>query len=237
MNANFGGVIAYVWGCSSSALASRSLFCTGYDAILTLSNLEKVERERDQWQRPGDIIKELNLKGGDTVVDLGSWVGYFALKLARSVGRSGTVLSVDIQKFPLRVLRIRAVLKGDHNIDTILGEPDNPHLSPGSVDDVLIANTYHELTSPEPVLDHLFQSLKPGGRMVIVDRGPPAGQPVRSHFANERHEIAPELVEADIRRRGFEVIQRDDHFTQQPAEDNIWWLIVSRKPLLPPGTR
>jgi ubiquinone/menaquinone biosynthesis C-methylase UbiE len=204
---------------------------TGYDAIRTLSNLETMEHERDQWQRPGDVIQELNLKKGNVVVDLGSGVGYFALKLAPSVGRSGKVLAVDIQKFPLRVLRIRAVLSVEDNIDTILGESDNPHLPPGSVDAVLIANTYHELTHAGAVLDQLFRSLKPGGRLVIVDRGPPVGKRETPHAATKRHEIAPELVEGDIRRQGFEVVRREDHFTQQPVEDYNWWLIVSRKPL------
>lgn len=75
-------------------------------------------------------------------------MGSFALKLARVVGRSGKVLPIDIQRFPLYVLRTRAALNGERNIDIILGDSDNPHLSTRSVDAVLIANTYHEITHP-----------------------------------------------------------------------------------------
>lgn len=186
-----------------------------------------MERARDQWQRPGEVIQKLNLKEGSVIVDLGSGVGYFSLKLSRVVGKSGKVLPVDIKKFPLRVLRTRAFFEGEHNLDVILGEPDNPHLPTGRVDAVLILNTYHELTHPALILDHLFRSLKPGCRLVIVDRGPSvAHEPAPE---SEDHAIASIEVEATLRRQGFEVIERDDHFTNQPG-DGLWWIIVAQKP-------
>ena len=83
---------------------------TIYDAIQTWVHLEAVERERDQWQRPTDVIQELNLADGNTAADLGAGVGYFALKLSETVGRSGRVLAIDILKYPLYVLRIRAFI-------------------------------------------------------------------------------------------------------------------------------
>ena len=204
---------------------------TVFDALQTWNRLEWTERQRDQWQRPSDVIQELNLKPGSVAVDLGSGVGYFTLKLSNTVGKTGKVVAVDILKFPLQVLRVRTLLSGQHNVDTILAEPDNPHLTAGSVDAVLIANTFHEIAHPSEVLDHLFQSLKPGGRLVIVDRGPPPGETESQHPDSERHEIAPDLVEDEIVKEGFEVIRRQDHFIDQPGEDNVWWLIVASRPL------
>ncbi|HTC94226.1 MAG TPA: class I SAM-dependent methyltransferase [Terriglobales bacterium] len=203
-----------------------------YDAIQTLGRLEAVERERDQWQRPTDVIRELNLKEGNVVVDLGSGVGYFALKLSPVVGKSGKVLPVDILKFPLSVLRTRALINGQHNIDVVLGEPDDPHLPNGSVDAVLIANTYHELTDPKVILDHVFQSLKPGGRLVILDRGPRSENGESRSDEAEHHHIPPALVEAEIRGSGFQIVKREDLFIDQPGDDQLWWLIVARKPEL-----
>lgn len=52
------------------------------------------------------------------------------------------------------------------------GRPENPNLPTRSIDAVPVANTYHELVHPEPILENLYRSLKPGGRLVIVDRGP-----------------------------------------------------------------
>jgi predicted methyltransferase len=198
----------------------------GYDAIRTLANLEQVERIRDQWQRSSEIIQNLNLKDGSVVVDLGSGVGYFTLKLSRAVG-TGKVLPVDIKKFPLCVLRTRAFLERERNVDVILGEPDDPHLPPAGVDAVLVLNTYHELNHPARILEQLSQSLKPGGHLVIVDRSPSSGHQMGNE--SEDHTVASVEVETTLRRQGFEVIQRDDHFTEQPG-DGLWWIIVARKP-------
>ena len=202
------------------------VFSAGYDAIRTLTDLEQVERARDQWQRPSEITQMLNLKEGSIVADVGSGVGYFTLKLSRVVGKSGKVLAVDIKKFPLCVLRTRAFLEGERNIDSILGESDNPHLPSAGVDAVLVLNTYHELTHPALILNLLSRSLKPGGHLVIVDRGPLAQA---KGLESKDHAVASDEVETALRRQGFEIIQRDDHFTQQPV-DGLWWIIVARKP-------
>jgi len=197
----------------------------GYEAIRTLTNLEEVESARDQWQRPSEIIQKLNLKEGSVTVDLGSGVGYFALKLSLVVGKSGRVLAVDIKKFPLRVLKTRAFFEREHNLDAILGEPDDPHLPTESVDAVLVLNTYHELNHPAKILDQLSRSLKPSGHLVIVDRSPSSAHGMGPE--SEDHAVASVEVETTLRRQGFEVIQRDDHFTEQPG-DGLWWIIVAR---------
>ena len=201
-----------------------------YQGIQTLSALDHIESERDHWQRSSDVIQALNLYEGSVVVDFGSGVGYFALKLSPVVGKRGSVVAEDIRRESLIFLRIRAFLRGQHNVKTIRGETDDPRLPAGFADAVLIANTYHELTEPKPILRHLADSLKPGGRLVIVDRSSRAG-PVESREAQaEHHELRPDLVEMDVRNAGFEVISRQDHFIDRPADDQVWWLLVARKP-------
>jgi predicted methyltransferase len=59
-----------------------ALLSTTYQAVRALIRLDVVERERDQWQRPGSVLQLLNLKNGDVVADLGCGSGYFALKLS-----------------------------------------------------------------------------------------------------------------------------------------------------------
>jgi len=71
-------------------------------AIATLRALTFIERERDTWQRPDEIIEPLALAPGSTVVDLGSGAGYFALKLPPRVGPAGRVLAVDLRRPPGR---------------------------------------------------------------------------------------------------------------------------------------
>ncbi len=145
------------------------------EVVRTLGTLDRVERERDSWQRPDEILRQLDLHPGMTVVDLGSGAGYFSLKIAPRVAPNGRVLAVDLRRQSLAFLWIRAVLGGHWNLHVIRGRVDDPKLPPTPVDAVLIANTYHELTAPEQILKALYTSMRPGGRLVVVDRAPRSG--------------------------------------------------------------
>src|ERR1700724_715320 len=82
-------------------------FDTAYQGLNALSRLNVVEAERDQWQRPTDVIRALDLRSGNVVVDLGCGSGYFTLKLSAPVGRNGSVLAEDIRRLPLVFLWLR----------------------------------------------------------------------------------------------------------------------------------
>ena len=200
-----------------------------YEGIQTLNALEQIESDRDRWQRPSDVIQALNLHQGSVVVDFGCGVGYFALKLCPLVGKNGGVVAEDIRQQSLVFLRIRAFLRDQHNLKTIRGVMDDPRLPAGFADAVLIANTYHELTAPKLILHHLADSLKPGGRLVIIDRSPRSGFVASRETQTEHHELRPDLVETEVRSAGFEIISRQDRFIDRPADHQVWWLIVTRK--------
>ncbi len=197
-------------------------------AVRTLDTLTAVERERDTWQRPDDILRHLELAPGDSVVDFGSGAGYFALKIAPRVAPNGRVLAVDLRRQSLAFLWIRATLDGLWNLHVIPSRVDNPMLPPDPIDAVLIANTYHELTAPEPILKTLFGMMRSGGRLVVVDRGPRVGD--ESGAATDHHEVAATVAERDITRYGFRMVTRDDRFIDRPTDHDVWWLIVFSKP-------
>ena len=209
-------------------IAVPALFVV-YEGVQTLRALTVVERERDQWQRPADVLRALALTEGATVVDLGSGAGYFALKLSPLVGAGGTVLAEDVRRESLAFLWIRRFLRDARNIRVILGEPGDPHLPAGAADAVLIANTYHELSAPGPILDAVFRAMKPGARLVIVDRTARAATPSGAADAGH-HGVASAHVNEEIHRHGFETIGREEPFVDRPEDDDIWWIIVARKP-------
>lgn len=198
---------------------------TAYQALNTLSRLNAVEAERDHWQRPSDVIHELDLKPGSEVVDLGCGSGYFTLKLSPDVGGKGKVLAEDIRRLPLVFLWARVFQRSEHNVGVVHGEPSDPRLPAHSVNAVLIANTYHEFTDAPGILGHVVQTLVPGGRLVVVDREPrPVGTPA------EEHEISAQQVESDLTHAGFEIIDRQDHFIDKDPYGESWWLISARLP-------
>ena len=202
---------------------------TAYQAVQTLARLEVVERDRDQWQRPSEILQELDLREGSVVAEIGSGAGYFALKLSSRVGKSGEVLAVDILREPLIFLWIRTWLRHQHNLHVIYGNPDDPKLSQQAVDAVLIANTYHEFDQPQKMLDSIIRSLRSDGRLVITDRGPRSKDDNDREVERGHHELSPNLVESDVRQSGFQLVKRHDRFIDRPGE-RPWWLIVARKP-------
>jgi predicted methyltransferase len=192
-----------------------------FQAVNTLNQLDAIERERDQWQHPSEIIQLLDLKEGSVVADLGCGSGYFALKLSPLVGERGRVLAIDLRQLSLWFLWMRTIRRNEHNVSIIGATPDNPHLGP-KVDAVLLVNTYHELTKARAVLDRAFQSLVSGGRLVVADRSPQEG-------GTDIHEIAAKVVQEQLIQAGFEVVSRQDNLLEQPGE-GAWWIIVARKP-------
>ena len=188
-----------------------------------LFRLNAEDRLRDNWQRSAGALAALDLHPGDTVADIGSGPGYFSLKLAGFVGPSGHVLAVDLRYRPLAALWLRALLDNDHNIRLIVGDPDDPHLPAGAVDAVFVAKTYHEFQQPGVMLGYIARALRPGGRLVLLDRSdPPTGDAGQDH-----HGLPPAAAAAQLSANQFEILSRDDRFIQRPNGER-WWLIVAR---------
>lgn len=209
------------------SVAAVALVYVGWDFLAALRRVEVVEQERDEWQRPDGILRALDLHDGDVVTDLGCGSGYFTLKLSPSVGPRGRVLAVDIRDLPLFVLRVRAWRRGLANISAIKGRSDDPKLGTEGVDAVLVLNTYHELDQASAVLSHLYRALRPGGRIVVVDRGP---RFTLSPPQPGEHEVSPSEGETGLRAAGFEVLGRDDRFVDRLGDPDVWWMIIARRP-------
>jgi len=194
----------------------------------TLDRLAVVEAERDQWQRPAEVIAALNVKQGSAVADIGAGAGYFALKLSRAVGASGRVFAVDIQRLPLTFLWIRTIPRSEHNVSMRLGDSDDPHLPPNGLDAVLVANTYHEFANPSAILESVRRSLRSPGRLVVIDHihtGTGGAVVTDTH-----HELRPEIAAAQMGIAGFHIIERRDLFIDRPSGER-WWLIVATQVL------
>ena len=146
------------------------------------------------------LRKWLACKPGQVVCDLGSGNGYHSLPLARAVAPGGEVLAVDLQPEMLAMLKVRAGDVDITNIRTIEGAIDNPHLEPASCDLVLMVDVYHELSHPVRVLDHVRRSLRPGGRLVLVEF---RSEDPEVHIKTE-HKMSQVQVLDEMARNGFQ---------------------------------
>src|SRR5262245_15809035 len=152
-----------------------------------------------------------------------------SLTKARMIGARGRVLAVDRRRQSLAFLWMRARLRSYGNIRIIHNEVDDPDLPPGLVEAVLIANTYHELAKPEPILRALRASMRSGARLVVVDRSPDETGAPRKEAAGH-HEISANAAASEIKRQGFEEVLRQERFIERSPDGEAWWLVVFRKP-------
>ena len=129
--------------------------------------LERAEREQEE--RGDLLLRELGLRAGMSVADIGAGTGYYARRMAPLVGSTGTVYAVDVQPEMVKMLTDSAKKAGLANIKPVLGTLDNVMLPDASIDLALMVDVYHELEFPFEVLQSLMRALKPGGKVVFVE--------------------------------------------------------------------
>lgn len=155
--------------------------------------------ERAQEEQPEKALDALEIKPGSVVGDVGAGVGYFTEKLARRVGPNGKVYANDIQPEMLVQLRKNMAKLGIGNVQTVVGAEDDPHLPANTLDLILLVDVYHEFSKPQAMLRHMRESLKPGGRLVLLEyRKEDPNVPIR-----EEHKMTVKQVRSELEPEGF----------------------------------
>ncbi len=148
-------------------------------------------------------MDHLGIAEGSVVADLGAGGGWFTIRLANRVGPNGVVYAQDIQPEMKRAIDRRIEREGLKNVRTVLGTPQDPQL-PAPVDVVLIVEAYHEMDDPRTLLRNVRKSLRPGGRVGIVEftkNGNGPGPPMEER-------IEPESVIRDAEAAGLRLESR-----------------------------
>ena len=146
----------------------------------------------------------LGIADGSIVADLGAGGGWFTTKLARRVGPNGIVYAEDIQPQMIEAIGGRVQRENLPNVRTVLGSATDPRLPPG-IDAVVIVDAYHEMEDPVTLLKNVERSLKPQGRVGVVDFNPGGGGP--GPAPDER--VAPATVIAAASAAGLRLISQD----------------------------
>lgn len=155
--------------------------------------------ERDAWQQPEHVIEKMEISLGMTVADIGAGTGYFLPHLSRAVGRAGRVHALDIEENLVQHMSKRIVEEKLDNVQARRIAADDPELEAGSVDRILIVNTWHHIEARNAYAAKLKKALKPDGELFIVDfeleseKGPPRD-----------HKLAKETIVQELRSGGFE---------------------------------
>jgi ubiquinone/menaquinone biosynthesis C-methylase UbiE len=163
---------------------------------------------RDEWQMPARVIDALQLAAGQSVADLGAGTGYFTVRLAKAAARP-TVFAVDIEKSMVEYIRQRAAKEGLTQVVAVQGSATSANL-PEPVDVVLVVDTYHHIPNRPVYFRELRKSMKPSGRLAVVDfrKGAPSGPP-------EEFRFTPDQITAEMKQAGFKLQARHDFLPRQ----------------------
>ena len=148
--------------CGSAGDVAASL---GYDSV----DLELLPDGANLGLGCGAPVEHLDLKTGETVVDLGSGAGIDALIAARKVGPEGSVIGVDMTPEMLAAARKNAEAAGADQVDFREGRLEDLPVDDASVDAVTSNCVINLVPDKSLVFNEIARVLRPGGRLVISD--------------------------------------------------------------------
>ena len=175
---------------------------TGREYALPMSAAGAAWLDRDERQREENTelsLRLLEVQRGSVVADVGAGSGYYATRLARLVGPEGRVYASDIQQAMLDIIRGRIERERIPNIELVLGTPTDPRLPRAAVDLAIMVDVYHEFSAPQVMLRRIRESLKPGGRLVLLEyRGEDPRVPILP-----AHKMTVAQAKTEVEAEGF----------------------------------
>ncbi len=178
---------------------------------------------RTATQKVAEVLSDLSLKPGMIVADIGAGSGFFSRPLAKAVAPNGKVYAVDIQQGLLDYINKRDTEENIHNIQTVLGEFDDPKLPVRNVDLAFINDVLHHIEHRAVYLKALGTYMKPDGRIAIIEMNkddPNTGHKNQPELLVGREEIMGWMSDA-----GFKLVE--EHADLFPGTK--WFLIFGRK--------
>lgn len=182
-------------------------------AILAVVALAGVLAAQQPWNRDFDedmkrLVPILDLQAGRVVADIGAGGGELSVRLARQVGPEGRVYATEMEKGRMERIRKRAEDAGLKNVDVLEAHATRTNLPESCCDAIVIRNVYHHFDDPAAMNKSLLASLKPGGRLAIIDFSPNRGRPTaasaKDRDQDNTHGVDADTVVAEVTAAGFE---------------------------------
>lgn len=143
---------------------------------------------RENYQKPNDVLDALALKPGEVVADIGAGSGYFTIRFSNALKESGKVYAVDVSRDMIDYMNRRFQETNARNVTTVMAAADDPRLPEASVDRIFICDTWHHIENRPQYLARLKKVLRAGGQIIMIDfqkRELPVGPPVDMKIARE----------------------------------------------------
>jgi ubiquinone/menaquinone biosynthesis C-methylase UbiE len=190
----------------------------------------QIARERRDAEAEAPRLADvLELKPGMTVADVGSGGGAMTVVLGHWIGQ-GHVFATDVTQSALRRTRDYVKKEGLTNVTVIEGAADRTNLPDACCDAVFLRNVFHHVTGPVPFNKSLYASLKPGGRLAIIDFPPSEGSKLFDGVPANRggHGIPESVLVDEMKAAGFTHDRTIDHWPDGNEKINVF-LALFRK--------
>lgn len=164
--------------------------------------LEQLEvGSRELYAAREEVAAAVGLELGAQVADIGAGTGLYTLLFAELIGVSGHVFAVDIEPLFLDLINQRTSDSGFENVTAVLGQEDDITLPENSIDIAFIADTYHYFSDREAIMKTVYDALKPGGTLVMVEYDIMPGEPRPEGKSHVR--FGKDAVIAEVEYVGF----------------------------------
>ena len=187
-------------------------------------------KDRDQWMDVPKLLEWAEVGRGDIVADIGCHEGYLTFHLSEVVGNYGVVYAVDVNETPLRALRTHLKEEKVENVQVVLGDYDDPKLPENLLNHIFIIDAYHEMVSYQDILTHCFKALKPGGKLIILEKLKFEHRNKDRAGQTAAHTLASSFVREELETSGFQVVHYEKDFGpwERNPEKVMWVLIAQR---------
>ena len=137
--------------------------------VMSHYGIDWLERdEREMEENTSLLLKNLAVKPGMVIADIGAGSGYHSALLSKMVG-TGKVLAVDVEPEMIAYLNERIKQEKLSHIVPVLSAEQELSLPVNSVDMMLLVDVYHEFSYPYEMAISMRTALKPGGKLVLVE--------------------------------------------------------------------
>lgn len=155
------------------------------------------------------LIKALDVRAGSTVCEIGAGDGELTIAMAKVVGDTGRVFSNELNKDRLAAIGKAVEAAGLTNVTAVEGRDAETNLPDQTCDSIFMRDVYHHFRDPAAMNASIWKSLKPGGRLAVIDFGPPPGaeSPTPAGRAQDGHHgITSPTLERELKQAGFDIL-------------------------------
>lgn len=137
--------------------------------VMSHFGIDWLEREeREQEENTTQLLKNMNLRPGMIVADIGAGSGYHSSLISKMIG-PGKIYAVDVEPEMISYLNDRIAREKLSNVVTVLGDGKKVPLKANSIDLMFLVDVYHEVDHPYEMGRSMLEALKPGGKLYLVE--------------------------------------------------------------------